>query len=106
MRSYTTKGVPSKETEAITSAITQFLNDSLENVAQSFVSKSEMQKDERFSFLPFFSRSDVLQESNLSNFKSEVQCSQTHTDELANQNTETTNLTNKLDRECRNLYEG
>ncbi|RZC05178.1 hypothetical protein D0Y65_013385 [Glycine soja] len=44
------------------------------------------------------SQSDVLQESNLSNFKSEVQCSQTHTDELANQNTETTNLTNKLDR--------
>lgn len=37
-------GVPSKQAEAITSAITEVLNDSLENVAHSFVSKSEMQK--------------------------------------------------------------
>ncbi|KAK7310604.1 hypothetical protein RJT34_08208 [Clitoria ternatea] len=129
-------GVPSKQAEAITSAITQVLNDSLENVAHSFVSKSEMQK------------SEVLHESNLSKFKSEVQSSQEHhfsllqreteklrsdiekmrselryeidkvtagqrldlnlergriRDELANQNAETTNLTNKLDREIHEL---
>lgn len=38
------KGVPSVQAEAITAAITEVLNDSLENVAQSFVSKGEMQK--------------------------------------------------------------
>lgn len=36
--------MPSKQAEAITAAITEVLNDSLENVAQSFVSKAEMQK--------------------------------------------------------------
>uniref|UniRef100_A0A5B7C9N6 Putative Coiled-coil domain-containing protein 90 n=1 Tax=Davidia involucrata TaxID=16924 RepID=A0A5B7C9N6_DAVIN len=58
------QGVPSKQAEAITAAITEVLNDSLENVAQSFVSKAEMQKIE------------MVQESNLSKFKSEVQSSQ------------------------------
>lgn len=38
------QGVPSKQAEAITAAITEVLNDSLENVAHSFVSKAEMQK--------------------------------------------------------------
>ena len=36
--------MPSKQAEAITAAITEVLNDSLENVAHSFVSKAEMQK--------------------------------------------------------------
>lgn len=36
--------MPSKQAEAITAAITEVLNDSLENVSQSFVSKAEMQK--------------------------------------------------------------
>ncbi|KAF8377880.1 hypothetical protein HHK36_031268 [Tetracentron sinense] len=130
------QGVPSKQAEAITSAITEVLNDSLENVAQSFVSKAEMEKTE------------MIQESNLSKFKSEVQSSQGHhfsllqretekltsdidkmrselshaidkvtagqrldlnlergriRDELANQNAETTNLTNTLDREIHAL---
>lgn len=130
------QGVPSKQAEAITAAITEVLNDSLENVSQSFVSKGEMQKIE------------MIQESNLSKFKSEVQSSQGHhfsllqheteklrndiekmrselryeidkvtagqrldlnlergriRDELANQNAETTNLTNKLDREIHAL---
>ncbi|CAK9157063.1 unnamed protein product [Ilex paraguariensis] len=125
------QGVPSKQAEAITEAITQVLNDSLENVAHSFVSKGEMQKIE------------MTQDSNLSKFKSEVQSSQEHhfsllqheteklksdiekmrselryeidkvtagqrldlnlergriRDDLANQNQETSNLTNKLDR--------
>ncbi|KAJ7967253.1 protein FMP32, mitochondrial [Quillaja saponaria] len=136
LRGLEAKGVPSKQAEAITAAITEVLNDSLENVSNSFVSKAEMQK------------SEMLQESNLSKFKSEVQSSQEHhfsllqreteklrsdiekmrselryeidkvtagqrldlnlergriRDELANQNAETTNLTNKLDREIHAL---
>jgi Protein of unknown function (DUF1640) len=38
------EGVPSKYAEAITSAIILVLNDNLENVLQSFVSRGEMQK--------------------------------------------------------------
>ncbi|EXC06813.1 hypothetical protein L484_017279 [Morus notabilis] len=150
VRSLEAQGVPSKQAEAITAAIIKVLNDSLENVAHSFVSKAEMQK------------SEMLQESNLSKFKSEVQGSQRDAgsknkalkfrlehhfsmlqreteklrgdiekmrselryeidkvtagqrldlnlergrirDELANQNAETTNLTNKLDREIHAL---
>ncbi|MBA0631511.1 hypothetical protein Godav_000382 [Gossypium davidsonii] len=64
VRSLEAQGVPSKQAEAITSAITEVLNDSLENVSQSFVSKAEMQK------------SEMLQEANLSKFKSEVKSSQ------------------------------
>ncbi|PSS36536.1 hypothetical protein CEY00_Acc01052 [Actinidia chinensis var. chinensis] len=130
------QGVPSKQAEAITGAITEVLNDSLENVAHSFVSKGEMQKIE------------MTQDSNLAKFKSKIQSSQEHhfsllqheteklrsdiekmrselryeidkvtagqrldlnlergriRDELANQNQETTNLTNKLDREIHAL---
>ncbi|KAK9071432.1 hypothetical protein SSX86_010001 [Deinandra increscens subsp. villosa] len=126
------QGVPSKQAEAITSAITEVLNDSLENVAQSFVTKGEMQ------------RIEMTQDGNLGKFKSQVQSSQENhfsllqreteklrndiekmrselryeidkvtagqrldlnlergriRDELANQNQETANLTNKLDRE-------
>ncbi|XP_057436733.1 protein FMP32, mitochondrial-like [Lotus japonicus] len=136
VRGLEANGVPPKQAEAITSAITEVLNDSLENVAHSFVTKSELQK------------SEMLQESNLSKFKSEVQSSQEHhfsllqgqtqklhndiekmrtelrheidkvtagqrldlnlerariRDELANQNAETTALTNKLDREIHAL---
>ncbi|KAL1192303.1 hypothetical protein V5N11_020244 [Cardamine amara subsp. amara] len=136
VRSLEAQGVPSKQAEAITSAITEVLNDSLENVSESFVSKAEMQKIE------------MIQDSNLSKFKSEVKSSQEHhftvlqreteklrgdiekmrselryeidkvtagqrldlnlergriRDELANQNSETTNLTNKLDREIHAL---
>ncbi|KAJ8443636.1 hypothetical protein Cgig2_019618 [Carnegiea gigantea] len=125
------QGIPSKQAEVITAAITEVLNDSLENVAHSFMSKADMQKFE------------MIQESKLAKFKSEVQSSQEHhfallkreteklqgdieklrselryeidkvtagqrldlnlergriQDELANQNAETTNLTNKLDR--------
>ncbi|KAI3451029.1 hypothetical protein Pfo_007694 [Paulownia fortunei] len=130
------QGVPSKQAEAITGAMTEVLNDSLENVSYSFVSKGEMQKNE------------MTQESNLSKFKTEVKSSQDHhfsllqheteklksdiekmrselryeidkvtagqrldlnlergriRDELNNQNQETTNLTNKLDREIHAL---
>ncbi|KAJ8571017.1 hypothetical protein K7X08_037989 [Anisodus acutangulus] len=106
--------------EAITSANTEVLNDSLENVAHS--SRAEMQK------------SEMIQEGNLSKFKSEVQSSLEHhfslqqreteklrndiekmrselrleefqmlVNELTNQNAETTNHTNKLDREIHAL---
>ncbi|KAF5798545.1 putative Coiled-coil domain-containing protein [Helianthus annuus] len=130
------QGVPSKQAEAITSAITEVLNDSLENVAQSFVSKAEMQ------------RIEMTQDGNLGKFKSQVHSSQENhfsmlqreteklrndiekmrselryeidkvtagqrldlnlergriRDELANQNQETANLTNKLDREIHSL---
>ncbi|KAL5099516.1 hypothetical protein RYX36_003843 [Vicia faba] len=130
------QGVPSMQAEAITAAITEVLNDSLENVSQSLVSKEEME------------RTEMLQEANLSKFKAEVQSSQGHhfsllqheteklrndiekmrselryeidkvtagqrldlnlergriREELANQNTETNNLTNKLDREIHAL---
>ncbi|XVF15859.1 hypothetical protein REPUB_Repub09cG0192600 [Reevesia pubescens] len=60
------EGLPSKQAEAITAAITEVLNDSLENVSLSVVSKSEMQK------------SEMTQHSNLSKLKSEVQSSQEH----------------------------
>lgn len=136
VRSLEAQGVPSKQAEAITSAITEVLNDSLENVANSFVSTAEMQKTE------------MLQDTNLNKFKAEVKSSQEHhfsmlqreteklrndiekmrselryeidkvtagqrldlnlergriRDELQNQNAETTNLTNKLDREIHAL---
>ncbi|XP_045805993.1 protein FMP32, mitochondrial-like [Trifolium pratense] len=136
VRNLESNGLPSKQAEAITFAITEVLNDSLENVAQSFVTKSDMQK------------SEMIQETNLSNFKSEVQSSQEHhfsllqreteklrndidkmrselryeidkvtagqrldlnlergriRDELAKQNAETNELTNKLDREIHAL---
>lgn len=44
VRKLEAEGVPSKQAESITSCITQVLNDTLENVADSFVSKAEMEK--------------------------------------------------------------
>eukprot|EP01018_Ginkgo_biloba_P009071 Gb_03060 [translate_table: standard] len=130
------QGMPSKQAEAITASITEVLDDSLENVAQSFFSKAEMQ------------RSQMTQESALSKFKAEIQSSQEHhfsllqreteklktdidtvrrelryeidkvtagqrldlnlergriREELTNQGAETSNLTNKLDREIHTL---
>ncbi|GJM97455.1 hypothetical protein PR202_ga14384 [Eleusine coracana subsp. coracana] len=64
VRKLESQGVPTKQAEAITSAITEVLNDSLESISESFVSKAEMQK------------SEMLQESNISKFKSQVQSSQ------------------------------
>ncbi|KAI4331400.1 hypothetical protein MLD38_029590 [Melastoma candidum] len=130
------QGIPTKQAEAVTSAITEVLSDSLENVSHSYVSNEDMQKGA------------MAQESNLSKFKSEVQNSQGNhfsllqseteklrsdieklhsefryeidkvtagqrldlnlergriRDELAKQSSETTNLTNKLDREIHSL---
>ncbi|XP_042420999.1 protein FMP32, mitochondrial-like [Zingiber officinale] len=66
VRKLETQGLPTKQAEAITSTITETLNDSLENVIQSFVSKSEMDKIE------------MIQDSNLSKFKSEIKSTQEH----------------------------
>ncbi|KAL9231676.1 hypothetical protein vseg_006871 [Gypsophila vaccaria] len=136
VRSLEKEGIPSEQAEAITSAITDVLNDTLENVSYSFVSNGEMQKTE------------LIQEGNIAKFKTEVQSSQDHhfallqreteklqgdieklqrelkyeidkvtagqrldlnlekgriREELNNQTTETSNLTNKLDREIHAL---
>ncbi|KAH6810219.1 coiled-coil 90B-like protein [Perilla frutescens var. frutescens] len=60
------QGVESKQAQAITEAMMEVLNDSMENVSGSYVSKSEMQK------------SEMLQDNNLSMFKTEVKSSQDH----------------------------
>ncbi|KAL7605242.1 hypothetical protein Lser_V15G19607 [Lactuca serriola] len=70
------EGVPSKQAEAITSAIIEVLNDSLENVAQSFVSKGEME------------RIEMIQDGNLGKFKSRVQNSQENHFSLLQRETE------------------
>lgn len=130
------QGLTSAQAEAITAVITEVLNDSLENVGQTFTSKHEMQ------------RSEMMAEAALSKFKAQVQSSQEHhfsmlqqelerlrtdidkmrneskyaidkvtsgqrldlnlergriRDELAAQATETSELTNKLDREIHAL---
>ncbi|CAI0461721.1 unnamed protein product [Linum tenue] len=60
------RGLSLNQAEAITDAITDVLNDSLENVAHSVVSNTEMQKKE------------MIQETSLCNFKSEIQSKQEH----------------------------
>ena len=40
VRKLESQGVPTKQAEAITSAITEVLNDSLESISESFVSKA------------------------------------------------------------------
>ncbi|XP_076952596.1 protein FMP32, mitochondrial-like [Bidens hawaiensis] len=125
------QGVPSKQAEAITSAITQVLNDSLENVAQSFVTKAEMQRvddlgkfktqvqssqENHFSLLQ---RETEKLRNDIEKMRSELRYEIDKVtaglrldlnlergrirDELANQNQETANLTNKLDREIHSL---
>ncbi|KAJ8770998.1 hypothetical protein K2173_023323 [Erythroxylum novogranatense] len=129
-------GMPSKQAEAITTAVTGVLTDSLVNIAHTVVSKTEMEKNE------------MIQETNLSKFKTEVQSLQNRhlsllqyeneklrddiekmrnelrhefdkviagqqldlnlergriRDQVANQNSETCNLTNKLDKEIHAL---
>lgn len=44
VRKLEAQGIPSKHAEAITSTITEVLNDSLENLSQSLVTKGELQK--------------------------------------------------------------
>ncbi|CAM6096582.1 unnamed protein product [Calypogeia fissa] len=136
VRRLESQGLTAKQAEAITAVITEVLNDSLETVAQTFTSKSELQ------------RSEMMMEAALSKFKGEMQSNQEHhfsllqreterlrtdidkmrselryevdkvtaghrldlnlergriRDELATQSAETSNLTNKLDREIHTL---
>ncbi|XP_051127420.1 protein FMP32, mitochondrial-like isoform X2 [Andrographis paniculata] len=46
VRRLESKGIPTKEAEAITATITEVLNNSWENASYNFVSKGEMQKNE------------------------------------------------------------
>ncbi|CAI9103719.1 OLC1v1002256C1 [Oldenlandia corymbosa var. corymbosa] len=78
------QGVPSQQAEAITSAIIEVLNGSLENVGHSFLSRSEMQQ------------AAVLHESNLEMFKSEIKNSQEHHFSLLQRETE--KLHNDMDK--------
>ncbi|XP_042019883.1 protein FMP32, mitochondrial-like [Salvia splendens] len=66
VRKLEAQGVESRQAQAITESMMEVLNDSMENVSGSYVSKSEMQKSEMF------------QENNLSMFKTEVKSSQDH----------------------------
>ncbi|KAL1536614.1 protein FMP32, mitochondrial-like isoform X1 [Salvia divinorum] len=66
VRKLEAQGVESRQAQAITEAMMEVLNDSMENVSGSYVSKSEMQKSEMF------------QDNNLSMFKTEVKSSQDH----------------------------
>ncbi|KAL2468453.1 hypothetical protein Fot_50029 [Forsythia ovata] len=61
VRSLEAKGIPSNHAEAITLAMTEVLDDCMENISQSLISKAEMQKIK------------MAQEANLSKFQSEVQ---------------------------------
>ncbi|KAG6645636.1 hypothetical protein CIPAW_08G135800 [Carya illinoinensis] len=92
--------VPTKQAEAITAAIIEVLNDSLENVTQSFVSKAEMQKapsQNGTSAMYEIDKVTVGQRLDLNLERGRIR------DELVNHNVETTNLTNKLDQEIHAL---
>ncbi|MQL92874.1 hypothetical protein Taro_025511, partial [Colocasia esculenta] len=113
VRKLEAQGIPSKHAEAITSAITEVLNDSLENVAQSFMSQGELQKEHHFSTLQ---RETEKLKSDIEKLRSELKSvidmvnrldlnlerGRTR-DELAKQSSGTSELTNKLDREIHAL---
>lgn len=136
VRKLESQGFTVNQAEAITAAMTDVLNDSLENAAHSFVSKAELQKNE------------MMQEAALAKVKGEIQHAQEYKvsllqreverirtdvekmrsdlryeidkvtaaqrldinlergrtrEDLANQSAETSELTNKLDREIHSL---
>ncbi|KAB5541634.1 hypothetical protein DKX38_014608 [Salix brachista] len=86
--------VPSKQAEAINAVITGVLNDSLENVAHSFVSKAEMQKKMEKMRNELKYEIDMVTGGQCLDLTLERGCIR---DELAKQNAETTN---KLDTVC------
>ncbi|KAK1305450.1 hypothetical protein QJS10_CPB11g02027 [Acorus calamus] len=88
------QGVPSKQAEAITAAIAEVLNDSLDIGSQSFVARVEMQKAE------------MVQDSNFGKFKSEVKNSQEHHFSLLQRETEKLRVDiDKLQSELRSLLQ-
>lgn len=66
VRRLESQGMTPKQSEAITAVMTEVLNDSLENVGQTFTSVYEMQ------------RSEMVAEAALSKFKGQMQSSQDH----------------------------
>lgn len=48
VKSLEAEGMPTKQAEAVTAALTHVLNETLENVAQSLVSQPELQKVKSF----------------------------------------------------------
>ncbi|XP_042472576.1 protein FMP32, mitochondrial-like [Zingiber officinale] len=66
VKSLEVQGLPTKQAEAVTSAITEVLNDTLERVAQSYSPKEEVHKNQ------------LIQDANLSKFKSFIESSQEH----------------------------
>ncbi|KAK9038876.1 hypothetical protein V6N11_023719 [Hibiscus sabdariffa] len=110
------EGLPSKQAEAITASITEVLNDSLENLSLSVVSKTDMQKEHHYSLLQHENeklRHDI--EKMRSELRHEIdKVTAEHRldlnlergrirDELKNQSAVTSNLTNTLDREIHTL---
>ncbi|KAL0356658.1 UNVERIFIED_CONTAM: putative CCDC90 family protein C3H1.08c, mitochondrial [Sesamum calycinum] len=121
-----------KACRAITSAMTLVLDDSLENISQNLISKAEMEKIElaqEANLSKFKSEVQSSQEHHFSLLQREAEKLRTDIekmryeidkvtagqrldlnlergrirDELTNQSAETTNLTNKLDREIHAL---
>lgn len=66
MKRLEAQGIPLKQAEAITAAIRDILDDSLENVSQSSVSKPEMQKVRTMlCYDIFYLEARVLMEASL-----------------------------------------
>ncbi|GLJ12508.1 hypothetical protein SUGI_0192360 [Cryptomeria japonica] len=70
------EGMTQKQAEAITAVVTEVLQDSLDTIAHSFVSREEMIK------------SEMLHEAALSKYKGEVKSSQDHNFSLLQRETE------------------
>ncbi|KAH9550708.1 hypothetical protein CY35_10G085900 [Sphagnum magellanicum] len=116
VRRLESQGLSAKQAEAITAVITEVLNDSLENVAQSFTSKTEMQREHHFATLQRETerlRTDIDKMRSELRYEIDKVTSGQRLDlnlergrireELATQSSETSNLTNKLDREIHTL---
>ncbi|KAG6482509.1 hypothetical protein ZIOFF_059140 [Zingiber officinale] len=105
VRKLEAQGLPTKQAEAIALTLTETLNDSLENVAHSFVLKSEMDEEHHFSLLQQETRKlqgDI--EKVTAGHRLDLNLERGRIlDELAKQVAETTELTNKLDREIHEL---
>ncbi|KAG6399666.1 hypothetical protein SASPL_141147 [Salvia splendens] len=78
VRKLEAQGVESRQAQAITESMMEVLNDSMENVSGSYVSKSEMQKVSCVSISVVSDCCEMFQENNLSMFKTEVKSSQDH----------------------------
>ncbi|KAJ7524594.1 hypothetical protein O6H91_17G013000 [Diphasiastrum complanatum] len=116
VRRLESQGMTVNQAEAITAVINDVLNDSLENAAKSCISKEEMQREEKYNALQ---REGEKLRTDIDKLKSEIKyeidkvtaaqrldlnLERGHiTDKLAKQSAETSNLTNKLDREINTL---